>query len=227
MPAACGETKSSLRCGPRVYVTTEARQHCGGTILNPQDRNQFLNFSGSVLGGLALAALGLGWAVEIDPLQTLSWDWVAVLWGLAGTVPLFALFALLYWLPIGPLRTIRKFLAAELAPSLAVLTWFDLVFLALLTGVAEELFFRGMLEPWIGWFWSNLLFGMAHLVTPTYGVLTFLVGLYLSWLKTCASPANLLIPIVTHAVYDYGGFLVIIWRHRQEMTKEVSNFKSQ
>jgi hypothetical protein len=187
--------------------------------LNPQDRNQFLNFSGVVLGGLALAALGLGWAIEIDPLQTLRWDWLDVFWGLAGTVPLFALFALLCWLPIGPLRTIRKFLATELAPSLALLTWFDLVFLALLTGVAEELFFRGTLESWMGRFWSNLLFGMAHLVTPTYGVLAFLVGFYLSWLMSLASPANLLIPIVTHAVYDYGGFLAVIWLHRRELTK--------
>ena len=61
---------------------------------------------------------------------------------------------------------------------------------------------------------------MAHLVTPTYGLLTFLVGFYLSWLMTMVAPANLLIPIVTHAVYDYGGFLVIVWQHRQELTKD-------
>ena len=187
-------------------------------MLDPQDRNQFLNFAGLALGGLALLALGLGWAFSVDPppLEKLSWDWQAAGCGLAGTAPLLVLFGLVYWLPIAALRTIRKFLATELAPSLATLKWFDLVLMALLTGVAEELFFRGLLESWIGRFWSNALFGMAHLVTPTYGVLAFLVGYYLSWLMTLTKPANLLTPIVTHAVYDYWGFLIIIWLHRRE-----------
>ena len=197
----------------------------GGTILDPQDRHQFLNFSGVVLGGLALIAIGLGWAVEIDPLSKLSWSWRAFGWGLAGTLPLFVLFAAVYRLPIGEFRTIRKFLSTELAPSLAVLTWFDLVFLAVLTGIAEELFFRGLLEswmasdrfPWVGRVAASFLFGLAHLVTLTYGLMTFVVGLYLSWLMTWVDPPNLLIPIVTHAVYDYGGFLIIIWLHRRDV----------
>ena len=192
--------------------------------MDPQDRHQFLNFSGVVLGGLALVAIGLGWAFEIDPLAKFAWNWQAFGWGLLGTLPLFALFAAVYRLPINGFRTIRKFLSAELAPSLATLTWFDLVFLALLTGVSEELFFRGLLEswmspegqPWVGRLVASVLFGMVHLVTLTYGVITFVVGLYLSWLMSLIDPPNLLIPIVTHAVYDYGGFLWIIWLHRRE-----------
>ena len=198
-------------------------------MFDAQDRNQFLNFSGVVLGGLALLALGLGWIFEIDPLRTLSWDWQAVGWGLLGVVPLLVLFGLVYWLPIAAFRKMRLFLSTELAPSLASLTWFDLVLLALLTGVAEELFFRGLLDPWIGRIkvpgigplGSSLLFGLAHLVTPTYGVLAFLVGLYLSWLMRLTHPANVLTPMVTHAVYDYCGFLIVIWLHRRrEMTKD-------
>ena len=192
--------------------------------MDPQDRHQFLNFSGMVLGGLALVAIGLGWAVEIDPLSKFSWSWRACGCGLVGTLPLFVLFAGVYRLPIGAFRTIRKFLTTELAPSLAVLTWFDLIFLAMLTGIAEELFFRGLLEPWMtssrfpwtGRVASSLLFGMAHVVTPTYGLMTFVAGYYLSWLMTWVDPPNLLVPIVAHAVYDYGGFLIIIWLHRRD-----------
>jgi len=194
--------------------------------LEPQDRHQFLNFSGLVLGGLALIALGLGWAVGIDPLSNWSWSWRAIAWGIVGTLPLFALFATVFHLPIPAFQTIRKFLSTELAPSLALLTWYDLILLALLTGVSEELLFRGLLEPWMssarfpesGRVGSSLLFGLAHLVTPAYGLITFVAGLYLSWLMTWVDPPNLLVPIVTHAVYDYGGFLIIIWLHRRQQT---------
>ena len=196
----------------------------GGTILEPLDRHQFLNFSGFVLGGLALVALGLGWAVGIDPLSNWSWNWQAIGWGLLGTLPLFVLFFTVFLLPIPAFRTIRKFLSTELAPSLAMLTWYDLILLASLTGISEELLFRGLLEPWMssprfpgsGRVASSLLFGVAHLVTPTYGLITFAAGFYLSWLMTLGDPPNLLTPIVTHAVYDYGGFLIIIWLYRRE-----------
>lgn len=191
--------------------------------MEPQDRHQFLNFSGLVLGGLALIALGLGWVVGIDPLSKWTWHWSAVAWGLLGTLPLFALFGAVFYLPIPAFRTIRKFLSTELAPSLAVLTWYDLILLALLTGVSEELLFRGLLEPWMtsarfpesGRIGSSLLFGLAHVVTPAYGLITFVAGYYLSWLMTWVDPPNLLIPVLTHAVYDYGGFLIIIWIHRR------------
>ena len=196
-------------------------------MFDPQDRNQFLNFAGVFEGGLALLALGLGWLVSINPVEHLFWDWRALVWGVLGAGPLFALFVAVYLWPIGPFRTIRGFLSRELAPSLANLTWYDLILMALLAGVAEELLFRGLLEPWIGRPWSNVLFGLAHIVTPTYGLLTFLVGLYLSWLMTMgdlswlivvpdAPSPNLLAPIVTHAVHDYLAFLMIVWLHGRE-----------
>ncbi len=196
-------------------------------MFNPDDRNQFLNFAGLVEGGLALLALGLGWLVSINPVDNdvtkLTWDARALGCGLLGALPLFLLFVLVDRFPVGPFRRIRNFLATELAPSLENLKWFDLILMALLAGVAEELLFRGLLEPWIGRLWSNVIFGMAHLVTPTYGLLTFVVGFYLSWLMTVTTPTvpsnlphNLLIPIVTHAVHDYLAFLVIVSRHRRQ-----------
>lgn len=190
------------------------------------DRNRFLNFAGAVEGGLALLALGLAWFIPLNPhpLERLAWSWQALGYGIAGAVPLFLLFVIVYWLPLASFRTIRNFLSDELAPSLAQLTWFDLILMALLAGFAEELLFRGVLEPWLGQFGSNVIFGLAHLVTPLYGVLTFVVGYYLSWLMTTSEPANLLTPIVTHAVHDYLAFLIIIWLHRREQkTREFNS----
>lgn len=187
-------------------------------MFDPQNRNQFLNFAGMFEGGLALIAIGLGWVVGINPVKDLYADWWGMVCGILGAVPLFAFFVVVYRWPIGPFREMREFLHRELAPSLAQLTWYDLILMALLAGVSEELLFRGLLSPWITVFWSCVLFGLAHWVTPTYGVLTFLVGYYFQWLLTVANTQspNLLTPIVTHAVYDYLAFLVVVRIFRRD-----------
>lgn len=51
-----------------------------------------------------------------------------------------------------------KTLGAVLGP----LSWAECIFLAALSGVAEEAFFRGALQPAVGWVAASLLFGLAH-----------------------------------------------------------------
>lgn len=185
-------------------------------MFDPQNRSQFLNFAGLFEGGLALAALGVGWLLSINPLEHLAWDWRAVGWGVLSTIPTFALFYLSYRYPVGELRKIREFLTRELAPSLSVLRWHDLILLSVLAGVAEELLFRGLLQPWIGQPWCNLLFGVVHWITPLYALLAFAIGSYLSWTMTVTDPQNLLTPIITHALHDYLAFLMIVATYRRE-----------
>lgn len=187
-------------------------------MFDPRNRNQFLNFAGLFEGGLALAALSVGWLVEINPLEHLSWSLAAVGWGVLGAVPTFLVFYLTYRFPVGELRRIREFLARELAPSLSVLRWYDLILMSILAGVSEELLFRGLLQPWIGSLWSNLLFGAVHWITPLYALIAFAIGSYLSWTMSITDPHNLLTPIVTHAVHDYWAFLMIVAIHRRETT---------
>jgi membrane protease YdiL (CAAX protease family) len=184
------------------------------------DRNQFLNFAGVVEGGLALIALAVGWLVSIDPVAHLAWDWRGFIWGSVAALPTFGLFLLTYRLPFGPLRKIRTFLSRELAPSLASLRWFDLILLAILAGVSEELLFRGLLQSWIGILWANILFGLVHWITPWYAVLAFGIGCYLSWLMSVTEPHSLLTPMVTHALHDYLAFLVIVDIYRRETTPQ-------
>jgi membrane protease YdiL (CAAX protease family) len=196
-------------------------------MINPQERNQFLNFAGLIEGGLALAALSIGWCVSINPVEHLFWDWLAFVWGVLATIPTFAIFWLTYCYPVGSLRKIREFLTRELAPSLSNLFWYDLVLLSILAGVSEELLFRGLLQPWIGrachssgagQFLSNLVFGVVHWVTPVYALLACVIGNYLSWLMTLNKPNNLLTPIVTHTIHDYLAFLVIVAEYRLQMS---------
>lgn len=185
-------------------------------MFDSRARSQFLNFAGLFEGGLALLALGVGWLVGVDPLERWLWSWPAVGWGVLGAIPTFALFYVTYRSPVGQLRKIRDFLARELAPSLANLRWFDLILLSLLAGVSEELLFRGLLQPWLGALWSNVLFGAVHWITPLYALLAFAIGSYLSWLMAVIEPSNLLTPIVTHAVHDYLAFLMIVSLHHRE-----------
>jgi membrane protease YdiL (CAAX protease family) len=46
-----------------------------------------------------------------------------------------------------------------------------------------------------------VLFGLLHLVTPTYAVLAALMGGYLGWLYV--RTGNLLVAIIVHALYDF------------------------
>ncbi len=178
------------------------------------DRNRFLALAALFEGGLVLAALGLGWLFAEPPLATLAWDPWAVIWGLAGVVPLYAGFIFCDRVPVESLREIKDLLGDLLGPTLARCGKADLVVVALLAGLGEEAFFRGLLLPltgggsfWVGLFISSVLFGLGHAITKTYVVLASLAGLFfgLQWHFT----GNLLAPIISHAVYDYFAFVKI------------------
>jgi len=195
---------------------------------NLRDRGQFLNLSGLFEGGLIVVALAVGWLFDVNPVESLTFDWAALLWGFLAAIPIFGLFLLFHRFPLGPMAPIKRFLIEMLGPMLSVCRWFDLVLLALLAGLAEEVLFRGLLQPWMERSWgataglagSNVLFGLAHLITPLYAVVAGLIGLYLGFLLDAIGERNLLVPVVTHAVYDYLAFLVVLRAYRQEQMPE-------
>jgi len=185
-------------------------------------RAQFLNLAAVVEGGLVAAALALGWLVAIAPFDAFHFRLDAAAWGVAATLPLIALFALSLRFPLRPLARIHQLLVELLGPSLAACRWYDLVLLALLAGVSEELLFRGVIQPWLegklgpagGLVVSNVLFGLAHSVTLTYTLLAGGVGVYLGVLLEITGERNLLTPMLTHALYDYLAFLIIVRMYR-------------
>ena len=67
-------------------------------------------------------------------------------------------------------------------------------------------------SPTVGLIGASLLFGLAHLLTTSYAVVTALAGLYLGGLFLATD--NLLAPIVTHAVYDFLALVYLVRRHR-------------
>jgi hypothetical protein len=160
--------------------------------------------------------------VSVDPLAHVSFDAMALVWGVLGTVPLYLLFALSYGFPVAGMQDIKRFLVDKLGPFLGRCRWPDLLYLGFLAGISEEILFRGFLQPWLerDWGWlgglvfSNMIFALVHWVTPLYALLAGLTGAYLGWTLDFGGERNLLVPILIHALYDFLAFLAVAQTYR-------------
>lgn len=68
--------------------------------------------------------------------------------------------------------------------------------------------------------WSILIFGLLHWVTPLYALLAGGIGLLLGW-SVKYWTGNLITPIVVHILYDYLAFLVVARAARNELTNAI------
>ncbi|MBT6523533.1 MAG: CPBP family intramembrane metalloprotease [Methylococcales bacterium] len=179
-------------------------------------------FEGSLIG----LALVLGWLADINPFASLYFSETAFLHGIIATLPIFIIFLALYQLNIKSLTKIKTLLLDMLGPVLLRYHWTDLLILAAIAGISEEILFRGVIQPWMESSWgmltglivSSILFGLVHAVTLLYFLLATLMSAYLGLLLDIEASRNLLIPIVTHGFYDFLAFLVIArsYRHQQK-----------
>ncbi len=191
---------------------------------SPPNRKAFLKVATYFEASLVVVAYIIGWWGNVDPLANLHLQLDAWLWGMAGTVPLYLLFLLSYQLPLGRLYAIKRFLIDRLGPFLNACHWTELLYLGILAGFTEEILFRGLLQPLMEshWGWtaglvgSNILFAMAHFITPLYALLAGLTGLYLGFSLDFGGERNLLIPVFIHALYDFLAFLAVAKTYRTE-----------
>lgn len=173
---------------------------------------------------LILVALFLGWVADINPFESIRFTETAVFNGLLGTIPLFLIFAALYQMEIGSLQKIRRILLDTMGSNIHALHWTDLLVLAAIAGISEEVLFRGVIQPWMELSWgmaagllgSNVIFGLVHAVTPLYAVLAALVGIYLGLFLDFGGQRNLLTPIIIHGGYDFLAFLVVAHFYRKQ-----------
>ncbi len=194
--------------------------------MNFMKKNWFFPAACAFEAGLGLLAFPLGWLVGIDPMADFIFSWSAIATGLLATAPVFILFLVLYDHPAACLVEIKTTQKTVLGHYLSGCNPGQLLLLALLAGVGEELLFRGVLQPWVeiifgltaGLLVSNLVFGFVHCVTLLYAVLAGTIGLYLGWLQDVTEQRNLLIPMVTHGVYDFLAFLIVVRDYRAETT---------
>ena len=173
-----------------------------------------------VEGGLFALAVLLGWVTGIRPFTGFRVTLPAIAIAVAATLPL------MWWIvwsmrtPWRPIAKLREEAREALAPLFASLPTWHLAVISILAGVAEEVFFRGVVQVglgtltnvWIGLIAASLLFGLAHLVTPSYAVVASLFGVYLGLLLIWTD--NLLVAILVHALYDFIAltYILRLWR---------------
>jgi membrane protease YdiL (CAAX protease family) len=168
----------------------------------------------AVEGGLLGLAFLLGWLLHQPPLASWRWDGRDALLAVVATLPmLLAAVAALRW-PVGPLAELKRLTERLIVPLFAPLSLLELVGVALLAGLGEELLFRGVLqgaflrwaEPWWALAMASVLFGLLHAVTTAYAFLATLLGAYLGWVWM--TTGNLLVVVIMHALYD---FVLLVW----------------
>lgn len=106
-------------------------------------------------------------------------------------------------------RSIKE-LEDEFRAILGRLSIFDVVVIALVSSLAEEVLFRGLLQPFVGLTIASLIFGLLHFpIKQTllpWTVFAIVMGFLLGWLYIYTG--SLVTPIITHCLIN----LVNIWR---------------
>ena len=188
----------------------------------PLTLSQFLTGAGLFEGGMLLVAFALGFLMDVHPTAELHWSWKSFGTGVLATGPMLLILVASFLSRSNGLNQIRVFLRDLIGPMLDQCRLIDIVFLSLMAGICEEVLFRGFLFQWarsinptFAIMFVNILFGLAHAITPLYAWLAGLTGLYLTALMSLESTPNLLIPITAHSVYDLVAFLVVLWDYRR------------
>ena len=180
----------------------------------------FLRLAIAGEAGLLLLAWGLGRWLNVSPLQELRLSAGGVLWGLVATVPLLLG---LWWMLTSSIPWIRRLVAlvvTQLGPLLDSQSMAGLAALACIAGIAEEVLFRGLIQPglalwltpWGALLVTSVLFGLVHFASRAYAAFATVMGMYLGALLLLVD--NLLAPIVTHGVYDFVALVYVARRYR-------------
>jgi len=186
-------------------------------MIDNSTRNRFLLACGFELGLLVVAVL-LGDLFHRPMSDQLAWHQRDFWLGILAALPLLASVLVFLRLNWQPALNLRRLLKIRICPLFADWSWWQLGVLAVLAGLGEECFFRGFIQARfvemggveLGVLAASVLFGLLHLVTNAYGVMAALIGIYLGGLFVWSG--NLLLPITTHAVYD---FALLVWLARK------------
>jgi membrane protease YdiL (CAAX protease family) len=178
------------------------------------DRRGLLKTAALVYLALTVVALGVAWAAGVDLRPLLRFDWTAAALGVGAVVPMSIVFF------VAP--DLKDKVVDLLGPALAECRMFDLMLLAAMAGVSEELVFRGAIEGWLqrydivaAMIVTNILFGLMHPITLVYFLIAAGFGFYFSVLANLGAERNLTAPILAHTVYDFLGFLLVARDYRK------------
>lgn len=154
-----------------------------------------------------MALIALIWAHLRGIPFPLIWNLHAFLWGLGGAMVLLAASGLVLWTS----PALREAMAALDALILRPLLVRDAIVLAVLSGVGEELLFRGVIQAEWGIIPASVLFALLHIPERRlwiYGLWALFAGLFLGNLYSWSN--NLLVPMLVHIINN--GLGLILWK---------------
>jgi len=174
----------------------------------------------AVEGALILLAWGVARFLDRPLFELIVFDRAGIAAGLLATVPPCAAMVWSTRTTMPPFPGVRRDVERLIVPLFRGVSWWDMAIIALLAGVGEEIFFRGLLQTGLaGWagLWpalllTSILFGALHWVTPIYALLAGLIGLYLG--AFMAVSGNLIVPILVHVLYDFFALRYLAGRGR-------------
>jgi membrane protease YdiL (CAAX protease family) len=174
-----------------------------------------------VEGGLAVLAIVIAWFTGISLRDMFVFETFPLLIAVVCTFPMLVLCRFIYMLPFKMVEFTRRFLQSIHRDFIRHCTVTQLLLVAIMSGIGEELLFRGILQTAItnafgGGTWglafgiglTSLLFGLAHPINKLYVFLCFVIGIYLG-LFFAWTDNNLVVPIIIHALYNFVIFLAM------------------
>jgi len=164
-------------------------------------------------GGLGVIAIAVAWLLNFPLIDSIQLSVSAIVWGALAAIPAFAALILCVKCPLGPFVRLVQMVDEMLIPLFKSFSIADIAAVSILAGLGEELLFRGLCQGavakavggesgnWIGLIVGGILFGLAHPITFTYIIFAAFMGFYMGGLWIASG--NLLVPITTHAIYDF------------------------
>ncbi|MCP4399947.1 MAG: CPBP family intramembrane metalloprotease [bacterium] len=105
-------------------------------------------------------------------------------------------------------RRIKRLIEDEISPLFRQIDLSTIALIALVSGLAEELLFRGVLQAEIGIWFSSILFGAAHVwrkAAIVYGIYAAAIGLFFGAIYLWSG--NLWVPALAHMVNNFAALL--------------------
>ncbi len=182
------------------------------------NRKALLSVTILVEGGLILFGLVLMGYSVLELWSSISLSWRATAYALLLCIPMLAVLHFVVRSHWEPLSRLNKEIYEKVAPIFVNCKVLDLVIIAFLAGVGEELFFRGWLQNalistfgmWLGILIASVIFGLAHYISTGYAIYAFLTSLYLGVIYQASG--SLYIVMTIHAVYDFIALVYLVRR---------------
>lgn len=174
-----------------------------------------------VEGGLMVLGLILVRLSRLALQPRVEITWIATASAFLLCSPLIIVLFLFDRSNLTPIARFRNQVEENVTPIFAYSKLPDIVLIAFLAGVSEELFFRGWLQGlltdrfgiWLGILLTSIIFGLLHYLSATYAIYAGLTGLYLGVVYLLSG--NLFIVMTVHALYDFIALAYLLRRGKR------------